>query len=338
MRAASSKIRDAANIIKKGIGETLHFSFNEERGYTNGGYFRRRKVSSEFTVNAEICEQLSRWLNGNQMYHNPLHLQNEHIDVIVKQPNNKPHKLFNFFSSMPPVAYSLSDNPLYEALSRKRKQLRGVTRNERRVLFLGDAGSTLLRDVGRPKFGFGHVSGDEIIRHFLTKNDVIDLICVFSPKAPQDILQRRMQGLSWKLTLFPKPECAKSIDQEAFNQILNVLPKPRFEGYQARSLQLQKACQPQAMGWYHGISYSHGQFGGKMELSARALIDLLAGRISYETFCHFSGLTEEKNVFRNLLNNGNTIQGISFESSGIDKDDDKIVFEFKKDPGASPFR
>lgn len=336
MRAVSSKIRDTANSISRGAGEHLHFTFHEEWGSHSGKKIRRRKVSPDFMVTPALRDQLAGWLaDGNAA--NKFRYTDEFVDVTLERRKNRPHRLFNFFSSMPPVAQSLTDNPLYEALCRKRSQLRGLALNERRVLFVSDRGSTLLRNVGGIRWPDA-ISGEDIIRHFLRIDDVIDVICVLSPKRQStNPIDPRFRSIAWKLSLFSKSTCVDLINQDAFDAIRRHLPVPRFGGYQANSLQLQRLYSPKARGWYHAVSFSYNNMEGEMRISARAFLDLLAGRISYETFCHLTGLTQQENMFRKLLDSGNVVSSISFHPSGIDEDDDEIVIHFKRDASASDY-
>lgn len=72
-----------------------------------------------------------------------------------------------------------------------------------------------------------------------------------------------------------------------------------------------------------------------VRLPARALLDLLAGRIDPETFLRETGgLATKKNLFKLWLDQGRTIQGATFESGGLDEDDDYLVLTLADDPSA----
>ncbi len=77
----------------------------------------------------------------------------------------------------------------------------------------------------------------------------------------------------------------------------------------------------------------------EVRISSRALIDLLAGRITAEQFRREVGERPgEKNFFKHWLDTGKTIQGLAFEPGGLDEDDDHLVITLADDPGASPLR
>jgi hypothetical protein len=73
-----------------------------------------------------------------------------------------------------------------------------------------------------------------------------------------------------------------------------------------------------------------------MRLSARALQELIAGRLSKEEFelC----TTGKPNLFALQLAQGRTISSVRFEPKGTNEDDDYVVFEFSDDPAAAKLR
>ena len=78
-----------------------------------------------------------------------------------------------------------------------------------------------------------------------------------------------------------------------------------------------------------------------IKVSARALLELLAGRITMEQFQHFTGLTDkptQKNIFAHRLSQGDTLSAIQIEPGGIDEDDDWLIVHFKHDPAAAPLK
>ena len=78
-----------------------------------------------------------------------------------------------------------------------------------------------------------------------------------------------------------------------------------------------------------------------IKISARALLDLLAGRITVEKFQHFTGLDGkpgQPNIFKHRLEQGDILTDVKIESGGIDEDDDWLVIELKQDPSAAPLR
>jgi hypothetical protein len=93
------------------------------------------------------------------------------------------------------------------------------------------------------------------------------------------------------------------------------------------------------------MQVSSGPFSIKIKISARALLELLAGKISQKEFFEAHGFSpsdlsprQASNLFSNALSRGQLIDGISIERSETE-DDDWITFELKgPDPAISPFK
>ena len=75
----------------------------------------------------------------------------------------------------------------------------------------------------------------------------------------------------------------------------------------------------------------------KYQLSARALQDFLARRISEEQFRHFIGDRDDGPSFARFLDQGLTISTAQVLSAGDDEDDDHIEFSLSRDPAAKQF-
>jgi hypothetical protein len=76
---------------------------------------------------------------------------------------------------------------------------------------------------------------------------------------------------------------------------------------------------------------------GTIKISARALTDLLAGRVTMQAFLAKQGLDPSQFVVRQL-ENGNTLKNASLETAEH-KDDDWVVLEYDgPDSAISPYR
>lgn len=70
-----------------------------------------------------------------------------------------------------------------------------------------------------------------------------------------------------------------------------------------------------------------------IKLSSRAVLDLLAGKISYEDFSD-----TYKDYFRDMANEGRLFKAVSIEKGENEKDDDWLTFVFgKSDPAVRPY-
>jgi len=128
------------------------------------------------------------------------------------------------------------------------------------------------------------------------------------------------------------------VDRSALSKLAamtELLPRPRFDGHNARSLQRQGAFRPQERGWCLGTKI-HFEKGKNMtiKISARGLQEYLAGRLTREQFEQRHGVTDN-NIFDFALRKGETIGAVRLESAGPDKDDDYVVFEMAPDPAAT---
>jgi len=73
-----------------------------------------------------------------------------------------------------------------------------------------------------------------------------------------------------------------------------------------------------------------------VKISARAVQELMAGRITAEQFENWS--TGHPNPFERNLALGRTISDVSLEPKNDEADDDYLIFKFKEDPAASNLR
>lgn len=331
MRRTAKKIVDEVNRMRRGFGNRLHFEFHEHRIWTSKGSERCRMVPSEFAVDAGIRETLRRWISSG---HAQLRLEAPDLDATITLRDRKQHPLFNFHSSLPPLAYSLTDNPIFQALKAKKRQLADRPAGTLGCVFLADAGCRPLRLLNERDPLGQYKSGAEIIDHFLRREGGLDVVAVFSAQRRRT-LSSTQETLSWGAAAF----CRAGIDASETNrQVVEVaqqLPCPRFEGYQAKTICQQGAFAPQERGWYMGAEIASGRDRMTVKVSSRLLQEYLAGRITKERFddLAFGSLP---NMFERNLSLGRTITLVSIEDGGLDEDDDKMVIEFEKDPAASP--
>jgi hypothetical protein len=73
-----------------------------------------------------------------------------------------------------------------------------------------------------------------------------------------------------------------------------------------------------------------------LRISARAVQELMAGRLSPEKFRNWT--FGDDNPMRGQLDAGRTISSVRFEPQGTGEDDDYLVFEFRDDPAARGLR
>jgi hypothetical protein len=331
MQRAAQKMVEFANACRKRSGSHLYFSFGQKNYWEGNQYFREHNIAPDFELTEAMKADINAWVNGPESRKTSLRLQADSIDVTITRKEHPQRPGFNFFSSLPSLAYNIEDNPHYKALSAKADQLSGVPSSALKVVFIADGGSGLLRRLNDRDNLRQYKSGDEIIQHFLTRRD-IDLVCVFSPFREQWPPHER-RPLQWNVTYFRGQRHIPSFENLA--KLKMALPTPRFEGYQARSIQKQSGFAPTARGWYLGTHIGSGKEKITMKVSARALQEFLAGRITIEQF--HSNSTRD-NLFEHWLKIGFVISDARFESAGLDEDDDYVILEFRRDPAAAEIK
>jgi hypothetical protein len=340
MKRAANIINAVAVRFSKDARRHLHYEFLEEsgflpadrqsRGFTR--YFRRRCITQKFKMDKALEEALQQWLRSVPPAE-PLRWRNSEIDVVITW-RDYVHPMTNTFSSMPSVTYDVRNNPLYETLKSKARQLKGVEEGVLKGIFLGDAGCRLLREI-RPIGGGREVTGEQIIREFLTRNP-IDLVAVFVPKRANELaMWHHDNPRMWYLYVY-----SSTISDEAevagLRAMKEVLPSPYLHGYQARSWHQQRMFDPQEKGHHLPLQWSGGKGKMKIRISARAVQEFMAGRLSMEQLKN--RVIGDTNPFELQLSRGRTISGVSLEAKGIENDDDYLVFDFEDDPAAMALR
>lgn len=349
MTRAANIIMAFANSIVKRSGRHLYFEFQVESGYippspsaqsffswaAKSRYFRRRKINNNFVLTEEIKEKMVAWLKSPPP-RNPIRLTNSDVDVVVQWRDSEVHQHANIFSSMPSEAHDIKENPVWRVLKDKeREQLSAVPQGVRRMIFLCDAGCSLLRNVnpiGRPH---NTVSGKEVIRAFLAES-TIDGVCVFTPgRRSKNAFQTWNNPLIWRVHIFDLRVGITEAEYANVEAIKNLLPAPVLESYQARSWHQQGMFAPQAHGQFLPAQWRRSGSGVEtVKISSRGVQEFFAGRLSREQFNSFV----DSELFEQALKEGKTISSVTLEPREADQDDDYLIFEFAPDPSAMPLR
>jgi hypothetical protein len=341
--SGSDKMRRACNIINaeadRLLSESskhLHFTFREESGYERSNrvcssFFRRRLIRRDFQLDSGLKCALKNWL-ANGKPSQPLSWNSPAISVLIEW-REFVHPLSNYFCTMPSLAYHVSKNPLYTALRLKSKQLLGAPDGARRLIFLGDAGCGLLRDLGLSLRGPSPeaFSGGQIILRFLKDYPEIDFVLVVSAK-PEWGQSASQATQTWSSQLFTQTRDIADGDLERLNLLMSAMLPPNLSGYQAYSWHEQGMCEANAIGKYVPTKMCIRRERMTVRISARAMQELIAGRLSPETFRTriFGG----DNPVCWQLDAGRTISSARFEPQGNGEDDDYLVLEFSDDPAA----
>ncbi len=138
----------------------------------------------------------------------------------------------------------------------------------RSAVFLGDAGSSLLRDL-KP-FGFSSVtfSGGQIILKFLDDYPTIGFVMVFSAKRGPSGAGGQSKTI-WNTQVFARPDELTNADLSRLQLLRETMMPPNLGGYQAYSWHTQGMCDADAVGKYVPTSIGIGRDRMILKVSAR---------------------------------------------------------------------
>lgn len=334
MRRACNIINAQADRFLANSSSHLHYTFDEIMGYERGrngrsAFFRQRLVRRDFELDDDSRAKLKTWLESGPPAQ-PLVLKNAAISVLVAWKGYV-HPLSNYFCKMPSLTYDLKENPLYASLRLKSKQLRAAEEGARRGVFLGDAGCGLLRDLSVHRSANNHFSGGQVILKFLDDYPAIDFVMVISANRERSNSGGGSKRF-WRGNVFTRPGALSEEDAVRLNRLVETMLPPQLSGYSAYSWHEQGMCRPDARGHYVPTQMGLGGERLMLRISARAVQELIAGKLSHE---NFEQLTMNRdNQVRRALDAGMTITSASFEPKGNNEDDDYLVLEFRSDPAA----
>ena len=318
---------------RRGAIKHLYYRFGERRGFDRNGYFRKRLAPTKYKLSAASQSLIARWINGGARQ--PIQIIESGLAVLISLETRQFGRYSNFHCAMPPETHSLENNPLFDALHRKLDQLRGIPTHIIRVIALFDRGSTLLRRVGPGDRDYQQhrKTGSEIINHFLFKYSAyIDGIAIIS--AQRQRLHDRHP--SWGTHVFARRYASEL--ERCFADITKALPRPIMDSHQLGWLSLPENFPRSQKQLYFATQYGReatGQLYAK--ISARALLDLLAGKIDAAAFrSHILGPSSKPNIFDLWLTRGLSICDVGMAAPYTDDQDDHITLMFCADPTVTP--
>jgi hypothetical protein len=228
---------------------------------------------------------------------------------------------------------ALDQTTLWRSLEAKAKQLRSASTS--RGVIICDGGAYLLSDGIRT----GDVySADRIVEKFLRKHSSISFVYLLSARREHGRqMKYKFQGKGWA-----RDSLGKQILSSVICPAIKNLPKPIMEPQNAA-----RWCHSDSYGkgMLGAMSYSLGKNVGRISIPARAVLELLAGRLSpadIDMALHGwsgPGAPKQENPFLRAMENGLMIKKVLVEPAE-GKDDDWITFLFsdEPDPAISPFR
>jgi hypothetical protein len=342
MRRAARIINKACDEIQKGSSAHLHYTFGEQSQYPRDDsgrsrFDRRRLITKSFQMDSQLRNALAGWFKSGRS-RKPLGWSGKNINVTITWREDYVHPQLNTFCTMPSLAYDLRENPVYQVLKSKADQLRAVPNGTHRGIFLGDAGCQLFNDIYRVDRVNYTFSGQQVIEAFLSDECDIDFVAVFSVKrAKSGSWDSSKNPRIWYLYVFEQKGSPQKIDFSRVQHMRELLPAPYLSGYEARSWHEQGFFTPQARGQYLSTTISGGKESMTIQISARAVQELLAGRLTAKEFENWT-VGRHPNPFERQLALGRTISSVDFVPKDVNADDDYLVFTFREDPAAAALR
>lgn len=213
-----------------------------------------------------------------------------------------------FFTGQCPVfdyAHSATQNRLFDELCKKASQLKRAQLGVPLGILLCDGESGLLQ----AKKSWQSHSTDEILARFLADNPEICFVATFTLR-----YDKSCPGPSHyrvRVQAYPNPKCAALAKGVVpfFGVIEKQVPPPRHSLTNAR-LRLEEG-EPKYRHYYFGGMTMSGQ---SIRMSARTLLEILAGRMPVEQFVQRYTLDQRKiaSPFMHKLQNGQLITGVTF--------------------------
>jgi hypothetical protein len=228
------------------------------------------------------------------------------------------------------VANRIDQNPVYNALKSKGGQLKGTGYAGPCGVFLCDGGCQMLRSKWK---NWNEFSTEEVIRHFLRQYDSVGFVATFAVREEEQSAHPRSRRLvEPNLYVNPKWRGELARLELVVSKVYSFLPRPEETPENAmRALKFHKGIW--ARQWKGGLIV-----GGNVKMSARMLLELLAGKKSAAEFEQEFGMTATENPFRRMLAQGRLISSIKVEHLP-EEDDDVVTVEFGEvDPAVAPFR
>ena len=219
-------------------------------------------------------------------------------------------------------------NPIYNALAAKAAQLGKCGHEGMKGIILCDAGCWSLHQTSSNWEFYGL---DEVVGHFLRQTRTVSFVIVLIVEDEQrDFARITDQTITHKLYANRHVSLPTASLERFSEQLVSGLPIPEQNPTNA----LLQVKRKDGMTGRHLGTLTHG---GDIEMSARMLLEILAGNLTMEQFEQNYRMKSTENPFRIKLQQGFLINDLSF-AQVPQKDDDRVTIHFgKKDPAVCPF-
>jgi hypothetical protein len=222
------------------------------------------------------------------------------------------------------------NNPLFNALKRKAEQLRRSGYEGLRGVIVCDGGARILNET--PNWAIYSIR--EVVQDFFRQNASISFVITVAIKWRwfNSNSGRKFEYVAQLFVRDSTPTWPHDLGR-LLDNVLSHLPEPSQTPENATN-QLK---------WNRSTKITRPYCGGGWELkgnevkiSARELLDLLAGKLNYKQFAEDHAVAGG-NMFQVFRDQGKMIRRISVEHQP-NKDDDWILIQFSTDPAACDFK
>lgn len=255
----------------------------------------------------------------------------ENIDLTIEYDPKQP------FASGAHLSYKmiskLTDNIVYSRLQEKRTQLLEAISEGPIAIILCDGGFEIFNSAMR---NFAAHSVSDVIKQFLLDHRDVDFILTFSVEQTSKRVLIQRYGTDH----FYQKNAGLI---QCLDKLIEVFPEVEMDPVNAMN-HLSGANPRYGRSYWGGLRMSAGEKRTSVAISARALTELLAGKVSQNDFFERHGFIPSEmnrsvtgNPFEIGFREGQLIDEISLKKTSA-KDDDWIVFTLRgPDPAISPF-
>jgi len=270
-----------------------------------------------------------------------LELQDDVTDIVVRY--DPPGKITaENYPTWPSytVPYSLGRNNVQNVLKRKADRLRDTDYQGSMGIFLCDGGcDTFERDYHGPD----DYTVDQVIQSFLKKNSSISFVMTITSQRKRTTVGLGDPELHYRFYASPFPKHSHNTAiLECLKGLPAFLPEPVINSRNAHYRQ-PSTGKYEGFSFYGGIGSMHTKQESNVQISVRALLGLLAGKISQKQFLEDHRLVPTPrdprgwNIFAQKLSEG-ILPSEAWIERSEDKDDDWLFLKFKdQDPAIGRF-
>ena len=229
---------------------------------------------------------------------------------------------------------TLTKNTFRDRLNDKKQQLLNSGFLGVKGIFICDGDCEMLRKTST---GWNERSAGDVIRHFLRESPEIGFVVMFTIRRKDEFGER--YKIDYRFYKGNITDAYANWLENLLEKLQNVFPVPRNDATNARNL-LKSKSPHEGNSFWGAFEVKYMKDGREVKISARALLDLLAGKCKQEDFFQLHRFNDPifGNPFEGSRDSGNLIQEITINKED-DDDDDWITIKLKEaDPAISPFK